>query len=143
MTRVSSSDGLHPDLRTAGTEHTVASSRTRVHHVMAADVSADTAQSVGIQRIAALSGRSVGSEKIWMGDRYVSPEAVSDDHHHGDSETAIFVRSGNPEFVFHDGQARSASARRPVAMSSSLRSSRTAKRSPTRAIRRGRTKPRA
>ena len=29
--------------------------------------------------------------------------SVSDNHHHGESETAIFVRSGNPAFVFHDG----------------------------------------
>ncbi len=38
-----------------------------------------------------------------MGETYVSPKTVSDNHHHGESETAIFVRSGNPEFVFHDG----------------------------------------
>lgn len=44
-----------------------------------------------------------GSEKIWMGETHVSPRTVSDNHHHGESETAIFVRSGNPEFVFHDG----------------------------------------
>jgi uncharacterized RmlC-like cupin family protein len=56
-----------------------------------------------MQRFAAISGGSVGSEKIWMGETYVSPETVSDNHHHGDSETAIFVRSGNPAFVFHDG----------------------------------------
>jgi len=30
------------------------------------------------------------------------PQIVSDNHHHGESETAIFVRSGNPEFAFHD-----------------------------------------
>jgi uncharacterized RmlC-like cupin family protein len=28
---------------------------------------------------------------------------VSSNHHHGESETAIYVRSGHPEFVFHDG----------------------------------------
>jgi uncharacterized RmlC-like cupin family protein len=56
-----------------------------------------------MQRFAAISGSSVGSEKIWMGETSVSPATVSDNHHHGDSETAIFVRSGNPEFVFHDG----------------------------------------
>jgi uncharacterized RmlC-like cupin family protein len=56
-----------------------------------------------MQRFAAISGSSVGSEKIWMGETYVSPETVSDNHHHGESETAILVRSGNPEFVFHDG----------------------------------------
>ena len=38
-----------------------------------------------------------------MGETHVSPRTVSDNHHHGESETAIFVRSGNPEFVFHDG----------------------------------------
>ena len=38
-----------------------------------------------------------------MGETYVSPRTASDNHHHGESETAIFVRSGNPEFVFHDG----------------------------------------
>jgi uncharacterized RmlC-like cupin family protein len=38
-----------------------------------------------------------------MGETWVSPHTVSDNHHHGESETAIFVRSGNPEFVFHDG----------------------------------------
>jgi uncharacterized RmlC-like cupin family protein len=38
-----------------------------------------------------------------MGETYVSPETVSDNHHHGDSETAIFVRSGHPTSVFHDG----------------------------------------
>ena len=60
-------------------------------------------QAEGMRRFAAISGGSVGSEKIWMGETHVSPETVSDNHHHGESETAIFVRSGNPEFVFHDG----------------------------------------
>jgi uncharacterized RmlC-like cupin family protein len=38
-----------------------------------------------------------------MDETFVSPETVSNNHHHGDSETAIYVREGNPEFVFHDG----------------------------------------
>jgi uncharacterized RmlC-like cupin family protein len=56
-----------------------------------------------MQRFAAISGTSVGSENIWMGETHVSPATASDNHHHGESETAIFVRSGNPEFVFNDG----------------------------------------
>jgi uncharacterized RmlC-like cupin family protein len=56
-----------------------------------------------MRRFAANSGGSVGSEKIWMGETFVSPRTVSDNHHHGDSETAIYVREGNPEFAFHDG----------------------------------------
>ena len=38
-----------------------------------------------------------------MGETYASPATAADNHHHGESETAIFVRNGNPEFVFHDG----------------------------------------
>jgi uncharacterized RmlC-like cupin family protein len=38
-----------------------------------------------------------------MGETHASPQSASGNHHHGDSETAIYVRSGNPEFVFHDG----------------------------------------
>jgi uncharacterized RmlC-like cupin family protein len=93
--------GFHPDLPNAGAES--GSLRTRVQRVTASGLSSETAQSDGMQRFAAISGRSVGAEKIWMGETYVSPQTVSGSHHHGESETAIFVRSGNPEFVFHDG----------------------------------------
>jgi uncharacterized RmlC-like cupin family protein len=95
-------DGFHPDLPNMSAEHH-GSPRTRVHHVKASQLSSATDQTAGMHRLAAISGGSVGSEKIWMGETSVSPAAVSDNHHHGESETAIFVRSGNPEFVFHDG----------------------------------------
>lgn len=38
-----------------------------------------------------------------MGETHVAPDTASANHHHGESETAIFIRSGHPEFVFHDG----------------------------------------
>jgi uncharacterized RmlC-like cupin family protein len=38
-----------------------------------------------------------------MGETHVGPQVASANHHHGKSETAIFVRSGHPDFVFHDG----------------------------------------
>lgn len=98
---MSSRDGFHPDL--TGGERVRGSLRSRVQHVRASELSAATAQTEGMQRFAAISGTSVGSEKIWMGETHVSPSTASDNHHHGESETAIFVRSGNPEFVFHDG----------------------------------------
>jgi uncharacterized RmlC-like cupin family protein len=92
-------DEFHPDLRP--NESMV---RNRVHHVGSSDIDAETAQSDGMQRFAAISGHSVGSEKLWMGETHVRPETVSANHHHGESETAIFVRSGHPDFVFHDGE---------------------------------------
>ncbi|MCS3877348.1 putative RmlC-like cupin family protein [Gordonia amarae] len=33
----------------------------------------------------------------------MAARTASDNHHNGESKTAIFIRSGNPEFVFHDG----------------------------------------
>ncbi len=96
---MATSDGFHPDFDE--TNEQVA--RNRVHHVKASEITSDTAQSGGMRRFAALSGRSVGTEKLWMGETHVSPETASSHHHHGESETAIYVRSGNPEFVFHDG----------------------------------------
>jgi uncharacterized RmlC-like cupin family protein len=55
-----------------------------------------------MQRLAAISRAAVGSEHLWMGETHVRPASRSGDHHHGESETAIFVVSGSPEFVFLD-----------------------------------------
>lgn len=66
----------------------------------AGELSADTAQSSNMQRFAAISGQTVGSAKLWMGQTHVQPGARSSNHHHGEAETAIYVLSGNPEFVF-------------------------------------------
>jgi len=73
-----------------------------LEHVHGAAMSPDTAQTSGMQRFAAISGRTVGSEKLWMGRTHVAPKANSGNHHHGESETAIFVFSGHPVFVFAD-----------------------------------------
>jgi uncharacterized RmlC-like cupin family protein len=73
-----------------------------LEHVHGAAMSPDTAQTPGMQRFAAISGRTVGSEKLWMGRTHVAPSANSGNHHHGASETAIFVLSGHPVFVFAD-----------------------------------------
>jgi uncharacterized RmlC-like cupin family protein len=55
-----------------------------------------------MQRLAAITGGSVGSEKIWMGETLVSPDSVGQPSPRRVRQ-AISVRSGNPEFVFHDG----------------------------------------
>jgi uncharacterized RmlC-like cupin family protein len=91
------SDAFHPPLR----------------HVRAADVTADTAQSAGMQRYAAISGATVGSERLWMGRTHVAPSTHSADHHHGESETAIYVVSGSPEFVFLDPETGAETRLRP------------------------------
>jgi uncharacterized RmlC-like cupin family protein len=71
-----------------------------LRHVRAADMSSDTGQTPGMARAEAVSARTVGSGRIWMGRTTVDPRTASANHHHGDSETAIYVVSGYPVFVF-------------------------------------------
>jgi uncharacterized RmlC-like cupin family protein len=59
-----------------------------------------TTQTAGMTRYEAISGRTVGSERLWMGRTHVAPATSSGDHHHGEAETAIYVVSGHPVFVF-------------------------------------------
>ena len=66
------------------------------------ELSGATAQTSGMVRAAAISGDLVGAQSLWMG-RTVLPAGVSSgDHHHGESETGIFVVSGSPVFVYRD-----------------------------------------
>ncbi|MEY2242638.1 cupin domain-containing protein [Streptomyces sp. BF23-18] len=94
-------EGFHPHLPDAE-GRSVRPLRTRLHHIRADALDGDTAQSGGMRRFAAVSGTTVGSEKLWMGQTHVAPSTASSDHHHGASETAIYVVSGHPEFVFLD-----------------------------------------
>ena len=75
--------------------------------VIAGTLSGSTAQTPGMTRLEAISGKTVGSEKLWMGETHVAPSTSSGDHHHGEAETAIYVVSGNPRFVFlEDGKEK-------------------------------------
>jgi uncharacterized RmlC-like cupin family protein len=57
-----------------------------------------------MRRREAISGNTVGSSEIWMGETVVPPATGSGNHHHGKSETAIYVVQGHPEFVFLEGE---------------------------------------
>jgi uncharacterized RmlC-like cupin family protein len=59
-----------------------------------------TAQTSGMVRTAAISGELCGARSLWMGRTVVPPGTSSGDHHHGESETGIYVVSGNPVFVY-------------------------------------------
>jgi uncharacterized RmlC-like cupin family protein len=75
----------------------------RLHQVTSASLSGDTGQTPGMRRVEAISGASVGSSALWMGQTHVAPATRSANHHHGKSETGIYIVSGHPEFVFLDG----------------------------------------
>jgi uncharacterized RmlC-like cupin family protein len=83
-----------------------------LRHVPSQALSGETAQSGGMRRLAAVSGATAGSSRLWMGQTHVAPATRSTDHHHGASETAIYVVSGTPSFVFlEDGRERRIDAR--------------------------------
>src|ERR1700759_5369645 len=65
----------------------------RVHRVRAGE----------LDGYAAISGSTVGSRRLWMGLVENPPASSTDNHHHGASEAGIYVVSGHPVFVFHDG----------------------------------------
>ncbi|MFE2543891.1 cupin domain-containing protein [Actinacidiphila glaucinigra] len=94
-------EGFHPHLHDPSGPG-AAPLHTRLHHIRADALDGETAQTGGMRRFAAVSGRTAGSERLWMGQTHVAPATSSSDHHHGESETAIYVVSGHPEFVFLD-----------------------------------------
>lgn len=77
----------------------------RLHRIAADELSGDTAQSTGMQRSAAISGAQVGAGELWMGRTVMTPGGQSADHHHGESETGIYVVSGTPAFAFRDPES--------------------------------------
>ena len=95
-----------------GVTHVPAGEATAAWHqplvqIIAGTLSGDTAQTSGMTRLEAISSKTVGSEKLWMGETHVAPATNSADHHHGEAETAIYVVSGRPRFVFlEDGREK-------------------------------------
>lgn len=60
----------------------------------------ETPQTGGMQRFAAISGTLTGSQGLWMGGNTVRPGEASDDHHHGEADSGIYIVSGHPRFTF-------------------------------------------
>jgi uncharacterized RmlC-like cupin family protein len=76
----------------------------RLHQIRADQLVSETGQTEGMRRAEAISSKTVGSTVLWMGETRINPEDFSKPHHHGDSETGIYVVSGRAVFVFPDGE---------------------------------------
>jgi uncharacterized RmlC-like cupin family protein len=74
----------------------------RLHHIAPSGLIGSTTQTTGMKRLEAISGKTVGAQHLWMGQTHVPASTASANHHHGDSETAIFIVAGSPVFVFVD-----------------------------------------
>jgi uncharacterized RmlC-like cupin family protein len=70
--------------------------------IRSSELSGATAQTTGMIRSAAISGDLTGAQALWMGRTELPPRVSSGDHHHGHSETGIYVVTGAPVFVFRD-----------------------------------------
>jgi uncharacterized RmlC-like cupin family protein len=63
---------------------------------------ANTPQTPGMQRMAAISHELAGSKGIWGGITVVAPNISSGIHHHGEIETIIYVVSGHGKMRWGD-----------------------------------------
>ena len=63
---------------------------------------ANTPQTAGMQRVAAVSRELAGSQGIWAGITDVGPSVASGVHHHGELETVIYVVSGHGQIRWGD-----------------------------------------
>lgn len=86
-----------------------------LHQVGSQHLIGQTTQTPGMKRLEAISGKTVGSRTLWMGQTHVPASTSSANHHHGRSETAIYVVSGHPAFVFLDVDGQEPVERRIVA----------------------------
>jgi uncharacterized RmlC-like cupin family protein len=69
------------------------------------DLDDSTPQTPGLRRLEAISSRLVGSEHIWMGLSVLPPGGRTAWHHHGESETALYILSGVGRWWIGDNQA--------------------------------------
>jgi uncharacterized RmlC-like cupin family protein len=63
---------------------------------------ANTPQTPGMQRVAAVSKQIAGSQGLWAGITVVGPNVASGIHHHGETETVIYVVSGHAKMCWGD-----------------------------------------
>lgn len=71
--------------------------------VPADKLGSDTAQTPGLQRLEAVSAKLAGSQSLWMGLSVLPAGAKTGIHHHGESETAIYIRRGTGRWWVGEG----------------------------------------
>ena len=89
----------HPDHDHDHPDHGAAPEEPRWKHdgvrVIRGDaLDANTAQTPGMFRQAAVNAARVGAQKIWAGTVAIQPNAKTGVHHHGELESVIYVVSG-------------------------------------------------
>lgn len=65
-----------------------------VRVVRAGELDDRTGQTPGLRRLEAVSARRTGATALWMGYAVLPPGGRTGVHHHGESETAVYVLRG-------------------------------------------------
>ncbi len=65
-----------------------------VRVILAGQLDANTPQTPGMSRAAAITQARVGAEKLWAGTVHIHAGAKTGAHHHGDLESVIYVIKG-------------------------------------------------
>ena len=65
-----------------------------VRIVRAGELDANTPQTPGMSRAAAITHASAGASKLWAGTVVVDPGARTGAHHHGELETVLYIVKG-------------------------------------------------
>lgn len=66
-----------------------------VRIVHANELDANTPQTEGMTRAAAITAATAGADKLWAGTAVIKPDAKTGAHHHGHVESVIYVVSGH------------------------------------------------
>ena len=86
MTEVAATDWKHDGVRV----------------VPADKLDANTAQTPGMNRAAAITTATAGAEKLWAGTVVIHPNAKTGAHHHGPVESVIYVVTGKARMKWGD-----------------------------------------
>jgi uncharacterized RmlC-like cupin family protein len=77
-------------------------SAREVRVVRSGDLDDNTGQTAGLRRLEAISARRTGAAELWMGYAVLEPGGRTGVHHHGDSETAVYVLRGRGRWWIGD-----------------------------------------
>ena len=76
--------------------------REGIRIVRAGELDADTPQTPGMNRAAAITHASAGASKLWAGTVVVHPNAKTGAHHHGEVETVLYIIRGRARMRWGD-----------------------------------------
>src|SRR5438128_7279794 len=76
--------------------------KKRVIIVRAGELDANTPQTPGMTRAAAITHARTGANKLWAGTVTVQPAARTGAHHHGELETVLYIVRGRARFRWGD-----------------------------------------